>query len=206
MREVFVTIVLAAASMLAAHAQRQVAPAVTDANDPKFITAQTRKMGGPMPPEQLALIFDHLDLAMKVFPDRQRIEATATLRLTTKSRIDTLILDLFPKFTIAEIDLDGARLPATAYANPEGQLRITLPAPFDAGRTFDARVVYAGTPPVAKRPPWEGGTTWTKTPDGTKPWIDTSLWGGGCDMLYPCLDHPTLKPATSDLHYTVPPD
>ena len=36
------------------------------------------------------------------------------------------------------------------------------------------------------------------------PWIDTSLWGGGCDLLYPCLDHPTLKPATTDLHYTVP--
>ena len=43
-----------------------------------------------------------------------------------------------------------------------------------------------------------------KTPDGKYPWIDTSLWGGGCDLLYPCLDHPTLKPATSDLHYTVP--
>ena len=41
-------------------------------------------------------------------------------------------------------------------------------------------------------------------PDGKYPWIETSLWGGGCDLLYPCLDHPTLKPATSDLHYTVP--
>ncbi len=42
------------------------------------------------------------------------------------------------------------------------------------------------------------------TPDGKSPWIDTSLWGGGCDLLYPCLDHPTLKPAFTDLHFTVP--
>ena len=95
-------------------------------------------------------------------------------------------------------------MPPSAYSNPEGQLRIALPAPVAAGAKIEARVVYAGTPPLAKRPPWEGGTTWTTTPDGKSPWIDTSLWGGGCDLLYPCLDHPTLKPATSDLHYTVP--
>ena len=55
------------------HAQRQVAPSVTDPTDPKFLTAQTRKMGGPMPAEQMALVFDHLDLALKVFPDEKRI-------------------------------------------------------------------------------------------------------------------------------------
>src|SRR3546814_21187362 len=43
-----------------------------------------------------------------------------------------------------------------------------------------------------------------RTPDGKYPWIDTSLWGGVCHLLYPCLDHPTLKPAITDLHYTVP--
>ena len=85
----------------AAHAQRQVAAPVTDPADPKYLTAQTRKMGGPMPAEQMALIFDHLDLALKVFPDQKRIEGVTTLSLRTKAPIKTLILDLFPKFTIA---------------------------------------------------------------------------------------------------------
>src|SRR5262245_8748976 len=185
-------------------AQRQVAAPVTDPADPKYLTAQTRKMGGPMPAEQMALIFDHLDLALKVFPNEQRIEGVATLSLRTKAPIQTLILDLFPKFTIARIDIDGKPVAASAYSNPEGQLRIALAAPFQAGATFKARVVYAGTPPLAKRPPWEGGTTWMKTPDGKHPWIDTSLWGGGCDLLFPCIDHPTRKAALVDLHYTVP--
>ncbi len=91
-----------------------------------------------------------------------------------------------------------------AYTNPEGQLRITLSKAIPAGKSFVAKIAFSGTPPLAKRPPWEGGTTWMTTPDGKSPWIDTSLWGGGCDLLYPCLDHPTLKPATTDLHYTVP--
>ena len=66
----------------AANAQRQVAAPITDPADPKYVTAQTRKMGGPMPAEQMALIFDHLDLALKVFPDRQHIEGVTTLRLS----------------------------------------------------------------------------------------------------------------------------
>ncbi len=188
----------------AAQAQRQVAAPVTDPNDPRFLTAQTRKMGGVMPPEQLSLGFEHLDLKTKVFPSEKRIESDATLRLRTKAPIATLILDLYPRFTITAVYLDGKKLAPTTYSNPEGQLRIALAKPIAAGTSFTARVVYSGTPPLAKRPPWEGGTTWTTTPDGNSPWIDTSLWGGGCDMLYPCLDHPTLKPATSDLHYTVP--
>ena len=192
-----------AAFVAPAFAQRQVAAPVTDPNDPKFITPQTRKQGGVMPAEQLALIFDHLDHALKVFPAEKRIEGVTTLSFTTKAPIHTLILDLYPKYTISSISIDGNVVPPSRYSNPEGQLRIALDKPFPAGAKFSARVVYSGTPPLAKRPPWEGGTTWTTTPDG-QPWIDTSLWGGGCDLLYPCLDHPTLKPATSDLHYTVP--
>ncbi len=188
----------------AAFAQRQVAAPITDPNDPRYVTEQTRKMGGVMPPEQLALVFDHLDLALKVFPDRKRIEGDVTLNLHTKAQIGTLILDLFPKYAISAIYLDGRKLAPASYANPEGQLRIALARPIKPGTKLVARVVYSGTPPLAKRPPWEGGTTWGTTPDGKSPWIDTSLWGGGCDMLYPCLDHPTLKPAISDLHYTVP--
>ena len=190
--------------MAPGHAQRQSASPVTDPGDPKYLTAQTRKMGGPMPAEQMALVFDRLDLALKVFPEEKRIEGVATLKLKTKAPIQTLILDLFPKFTISEIAIDGQRIAPSAYSNPEGQLRIALAKPFAAGVAFEARIAYAGTPPLAKRPPWEGGTTWMRTPDGKSPWIDTSLWGGGCDLLYPCLDHPTLKPANSDLHYTVP--
>src|SRR3546814_34334 len=188
----------------AALAQRQVAAPVTDPGDAKFITEQTRKMGGVMPPEQLALTFEHLDLATKVYPDQKRIESVATLTLTSSRPVPVLILDMYPKFAIAAITVDGRKIAPSAYTNPQGQLRITLPEPIPAGKSFVARVDFSGTPPLAKRPPWEGGTTWMRTPDGKYPWIDTSLWGGGCDLLYPCLDHPTLKPAITDLHYTVP--
>jgi aminopeptidase N len=197
-------LLLMLAAVSANGADRTPAAEITDPNDPKFLTAQTRKMGGVMPAEQLALEFQHLDLSTKVFPEQKRIESTAVLTFKTSVRLSTLLLDLYPKFAIGSVQINGRKLAAADYANPEGQLRIKLPRAVAAGETFKARIVYSGTPPLAKRPPWEGGTTWMTTPDGKAPLIDTSLWGGGCDLLFPCIDHPTRKAALIDEHYTVP--
>src|SRR6187399_2039816 len=65
-KSIAMSVLLVLTHALVAQAQRQVAPPITDSNDPKFITAQTRKQGGPMPAEQMALVFDHLDHALKV--------------------------------------------------------------------------------------------------------------------------------------------
>ena len=167
------------------------------------LTEQTRQQGGPKPPEQMALSFEHLDLSLKAYPDQKRIEGDAKLSLRATKAVPVLILDFYPGYEVEGIYLDGIKVPPSDYTNPEGQLRIKLAKPLPANAATEVRVVYAGTPPVAKRPPWEGGVTWTKTPDG-QPWIDTSLWGGGCDMLFPCIDHPLGKTALADLHYTVP--
>src|SRR6476619_350464 len=103
----------------AGNAQRQLAAPITDPSDPKFITAQTRKQGGPMPAEQLALVFDHLDHALKVFPAEKRIEGVTALSFTTRATIHTLILDLYPKYKISSISIDGKVVPPSRYSNPE---------------------------------------------------------------------------------------
>jgi aminopeptidase N len=198
-----VALLLVAVSV-SALAQRAPAPEVTDPDDPKFLTPLTRQQGGPKPAEQMALAIEHLDLATQVFPDEKRLASVATLTLRTSARLDEVLLDLYPKFTIDRIDVNGRRIAPSNYSNPDGVLKIRLPRAADAGATLKVRIAYGGTPPLAKRPPWEGGTTWTRTPDGKHPWIDTSLWGGGCDLLFPCIDHPTRKAAWVDLHYTVP--
>jgi hypothetical protein len=109
-------------SFAAAEPDRTPAAEITDAKDPKFLTAQTRKQGGVMPPEQLALDFRHLDLSTKVFPDEKRIESTAVLTLGTSMKLAELILDLYPKFTIHRIEINGRAVAPAQYSNPEGQL------------------------------------------------------------------------------------
>lgn len=167
------------------------------------LTAQTRAMGGPRPAEEMALSIEHLDLSVKLLPRQKRIEGRAVLTLRASAAAHTLILDLYPGYRIDAIEVDGQRLDAGAYGNPQGQLRIRLPVPLAAGDQLTASIVYAGSPPVAELPPWHGGIVWSQAPDG-QPWVGMSEWGVGCDVLYPCIDEPSRRIAVADLHYTVP--
>ena len=44
---------------------------------------------------------------------------------------------------------------------------------------------------------------WSRTPDG-RVWFATTAEGYGCDLFWPCLDHPTGEPGVVTLHITVP--
>ena len=167
------------------------------------ITAQTSNSGGPLHPEQRKLRLDSADLAIEIFPERQAIAGTATLRLTAKAPVRTLVLDLDRNLPVSAVTIDGQQLKAGNWSNPEGRMTIRLPRTIGAGKTVTARVTYGGTPHIAVRPPWDGGWTWSKTPDG-RPFIATSVQMEGCDLIWPCIDSPTYEPKFADLHITVP--
>jgi len=167
------------------------------------ITEQTEISGGVRPAEQEGLRLQHLDLAIEVFPEGQRIAGTATLRLTTDKRVSKLLIDLDKNLPVSAISIDGRALRPAQWRNPEGQLDIDLPRPLAAGRTATVKITYAGQPHVAVRAPWDDGIVWSTTPQGA-PWIGTTAEGYGCDLLYPCLDFPLGEPATVDFHITVP--
>jgi len=44
---------------------------------------------------------------------------------------------------------------------------------------------------------------WKTTPSGAD-WISVALQNDGADLLFPCKDHPSDKPATAAMHITVP--
>jgi aminopeptidase N len=167
------------------------------------LTAQTQISGGPRPAEQTAVTFDHADLSLEVLPKQHRIRGDATLSFTARAPVSRLVIDLDPNLRVSAIAIDGAALPKAAWSNPQGQLTIALPRPIAAGDTVRARITYAGTPHVARNPPWDDGIVWSTTPDG-QPWIATTTEGYGCDLLWPCLDFPTGEPKAVDLHIVVP--
>ena len=67
----------------------------------------------------------------------------------------------------------------------------------------EVKVAYSGKPKVAPRPPWVGGFVWSKTADG-QPWFATAVQNDGADLWFPVKDHPSDKPDTTALHFTVP--
>lgn len=167
------------------------------------ITTQTQKSGGVIDPDQAKLDFESADLAIEVFPDKEVISATATLVFKAKAALDRLVIDLDRNLPVSAIAIDGKPILSKSWANPQGQLVITLPHDVAAGTHVTARISYAGTPHVAVRAPWDDGFVWAKTKNG-QPWIASTAEGYGCDLFWPCLDFPTGEPGQVTLHITVP--
>jgi aminopeptidase N len=169
----------------------------------KPLTATSTASGLPRAPEQLAVLFDKADLKLRIIPDSKSIEGDATLSFTAREPLARIVLDLDRNLPVDAIEVDGQPLAADRYANPEGRMTVELPRRLNAGEHVEVRVRYHGQPHVAKRAPWDGGFVWAKTPDG-QPWVASAVEGEGCDLFWPCIDHPMGKPAVVEEHFTVP--
>ncbi len=170
---------------------------------PRVSTAFTLKTDQPRTAEQLAVRFDRADLSFRVSPEARALSAVAVLNFTATAPLDRLAVELDTLFDISEIAVDGVPVSPDRWANPDGRLTVDLPRPLAAGQAVELRIAYAGRPRIAPNPPWGGGFVWSTTPDG-RPWIATAVQGEGCDLFWPCIDHPLAEPKRVDMHITVP--
>lgn len=190
---------LCAVSLLALTGAAQAAPA----SKPAPTTALTLSTGGQMPAEEAAVTIEHVDLKLKIIPQRKAIEGDATLTLAARSALPRIVLDFDRNFAVSALIVDGKTLPASAWTNPEGRLTITPPAPIAAGTRTVVQIRYAGQPHEAEKAPWDGGFVWKTAPTG-EPWIASAVQGDGCDLFWPCIDFPTGEPLLVDFYVTVP--
>jgi aminopeptidase N len=154
--------------------------------------------------EQVATVIDDADLSFRVLPATRTIEGDATLTLSFTAPVDRIALELDTVFTITKITLDGVPLAAgDGWTNAEGRLILTPGRTLPAGSGASVRIQYSGAPHQAVHAPWDGGFVWSTTPDG-QPWVATAVQGSGCDLFWPCIDHPQGEPERVNLHITVP--
>ena len=166
-------------------------------------TPFTLSSGTERTPEQIATTIDLADLSFKVLPETKTLEGDATLSLSFSQPVERIALELDTVFAIAAIRVDGELLPPAQWSNPDGRLTLTLGRTLPAGGQAQVQIQYSGSPHQAVRAPWDGGFVWSTTPDG-QPWIATAVQGEGCDLFWPCIDHPQGEPVRADLHITVP--
>ena len=160
--------------------------------------------GGVLMAEQAAYDVKHYDLALSVDPQAQTISGVLTARALIVKPLDNFVLDLDYPFTVSKVSLvEGKKETALKYERKESRIWINLGKTARAGETVNVRVAYAGKPKVAPRPPWVGGFVWSKTADGS-PWFATAVQMDGADLWFPVKDHPSDKPETTSLHFTVP--
>jgi len=168
------------------------------AQDP---AAARRSSGGELLSSQASYDVRHYALELRVDPEARTIHGALTMTANLLAPAREIALHLDGALEVARVLCDG-RLAAHQHeaglivVRPEGGLA-------HVDQLFTVRVEYGGAPRVASRPPWEGGFTWATTPSGA-PWIATTCQGEGADLWWPCKDHPSDKPDSMDLRFTVP--
>jgi aminopeptidase N len=109
-------------------------------------------------------------------------------------------IDLQVPLEIDSVVQDGRRL---AYRRDGNAFFISMATSQRKGTTRTLTVYYHGRPRVAEKPPWDGGVTWGRDPDG-HPWIATTCQGLGASVWWPTKDTQADEPDSQRIALTVP--
>jgi len=161
---------------------------------------QTMDTGLPISAAMQAYDVERYTLRHEILVEQKAIAGSATIAFNALAPMTQLELNFDPNYDIERIESGGNDL---TYEQTDNSLLITLEGEIQTGDAGSVTVHYHGVPIEAVRPPWNGGFTWEETPSG-KPWIATSFQGEGCDIWWPCKDHPSDEPSGVDLYITVP--
>ncbi|MBR7799166.1 M1 family metallopeptidase [Undibacterium fentianense] len=202
MKSSFLSVLIATTFFVQAQAQAQ-AQAPKPLPVSSVPTPFTMSSGTQRSPEQLAVIFENADLTLRLDPETRSIKGTAILRFTAKSNLQKLAVELDKNFEVDDVKINQVVLGSDAISNPEGRLYLSLQQELRKGEQVELSISYRGIPRIAQRAPWDGGFVWSKTPAGA-PWIASAVQGEGCDLFWPCIDHPMGKPKQMSLHISVP--
>ncbi len=163
--------------------------------------------GGPLMPEQAAYDVKYYGLELSVQPDKKFIEGNLTMRASIVQPTSMIVIDLDTTFTIHDIyeTREGDMVIPVPHVRKKGKIWINMKYTRQTGSSVTLTINYSGKPRVARRPPWDGGFTWSKTKSGAH-WIATTCQGEGADLWWPNKDHVSDKPDRMDLLITVPKD
>ncbi len=170
-----------------------------------FAHAQNRDIsylssGGKLNPLQAIMDIRHYTIALNVDIDKQRIDGSTEISLVLSKSTDTLLFDLVHLLEVQKIKVNNKPV---QFVQANDKIYITSDKPFASGNQ-SVKIEYGGVPPVAVRPPWLGGFTWTKDRTGN-PWVVINCQKEGGRIYFPCKDHPSDEPNEGvDMLITVP--
>ena len=156
--------------------------------------------GGKLIPQQAIMDIRHYTIALEVDMVKKSINGSTEVSLNLSKKTDTLLLDLIHLYAVTKVKVNNK--PASFYQHDD-KIFITNTTGFEIGNQ-KVLVEYNGIPPVAIKPPWDGGFTWAKDTNGND-WMSINIQGEGGKMYFPCKDHPSDEPNEgADLIITIP--
>jgi aminopeptidase N len=156
--------------------------------------------GGKLNPLQAIMDIRHYSIELEVDMAKQSIAGFTELSLNLSQKTETILLDLIHLYKVTAIKVNGKN---SAFTQKDDQIIITSETGFEAGNQ-KVKIEYNGIPPVAIKPPWDGGFTWVKDVAGND-WMSINIQGEGGKMYFPCKDHPSDEPNEGvDMKITIP--
>jgi aminopeptidase N len=138
---------------------------------------------------------------LRIDPASQSIIGFVDIRLQSLSdSLRVLEFDLIDAFTVEGVSLNGA---GRDFQHENHKIMVPLDEPLEKDSLGTVRVYYEGQPPVAKRPPWDGGFVWSGDNSGA-PWIGVTCQEEGAKIWWPCKDHPSDEPDSVAINITIP--
>lgn len=161
--------------------------------------------GGVLLAEQNAYDVYFYDIDLKVDIEDQRIQGTSITHATITKPLTRFVWHLDSVFTVENVVWILPEEPSSIlqFEHEQGLLIADLHRQLNPGENIALAVSWAGSPRKAPNPPWEGGFTWTTTPDG-EPWVAVSCQLNGADIWWPVKDHPSDRPDSVSVRITVP--
>ena len=156
--------------------------------------------GGKLNPLQAIMDIKHYSIELDVDIAKQSIAGFTEVSLNISQKTDTLLLDLIHLYKVTKIEVNGKN---SLFSQKDDKIYITSNLGFEIGNKI-VKIEYNGVPPVAIRPPWDGGFTWVKDVAGND-WMSINIQGEGGKMYFPCKDHPSDEPNEGvDMKITIP--
>ena len=169
-------------------------------NAQRDLGVRPTETGGPLIFEQAVYDVQSYEVSLVVTPSSKSISGVTTMTAHIVIPTNVIVLDLDTPYNIEHVG-DGTK--DLKFERKGGKIWIWFPQSKQVGEEIKVTIRYAGTPREAPRPPWVGGFIWAKTPSGAD-WVSVALQNDGADLLFPCKDHPSDKPATAAMHISVP--
>ena len=156
--------------------------------------------GGRLKPLQAIMDIRHYTINLEVNIQDKTIEGNAIVTMILSKNTDTILLDLVHLLTVSKIKVNDKLV---SFEQKEDKIYITCNTGFKEGKQI-VDIAYGGHPPIAVRPPWFGGFTWSKDRSGND-WVSINCQKEGGRLYYPCKDHPGDEPNEgAELNITVP--
>ncbi len=168
-------------------------------------TAQDRDIsymssGGKLNPLQANMDIRHYTLSLDVDIANESIAGYVTIDFILQQPTDTVLFDLVHFLNVTKISSGKKN---ETFFRDRDFIYIVDAQGFKVGRQ-SIKIEYNGKPPVAIRPPWEGGFSW-KTDSTGNPWVSVNCQLQGAKVYFPCKDHPSDEPNEGvDMFITVP--